>query len=422
MLLSIHLNSNRPQNLKDLVKNIEDTASQPAEIEVIVNIDDGDDECKKALESLQRTSSVKIKFLQTNLIKSFKDVWKPYNEILKLTDSTSYFVTLFSDEFRFKTQQWDKILKEYISYYEDDIFRIRLSRYRFRNYSDSWECMFAPDSLAIYTKKWMDIVGQWCPCTGPDSWQQLVSFYLTNSRKFDHIQYIRDVADSFIEFDGEGASAGLVGLKARQRIKDNVDLWFEETSSHAAQEKANYAAAMLQTGIILHESNDERNITSNFLPNRRPPVFGQKKVSEISFKNNEEEKRIDFFYQENLIYKISYKINKLQVFLIRNFRKINYPFYAGGGEEVFRKNIVNAIYTYYRIRKYGDFGYKEFVKIQQPKLLQKYDLKIIRTTTKALIVTLKLCRILLLKITFCEKYYRLAKRRIHKKKCQIKKI
>ena len=145
MLLSIHLNSNQPSNIKAFIENIEATASAPSAIEVIINIDDNDFAMRDLIETLKTQSQVTIKYIQTNLIKSFKDVWKPYNRLLKLTDPSAYFVTLFSDEFRFRTAAWDELLKQYIDYYPDRIFRIRLSRYRHRNYTDFWECVYAPD-------------------------------------------------------------------------------------------------------------------------------------------------------------------------------------------------------------------------------------------------------------------------------------
>ena len=180
MLVSIQLNSNRPRAISEFIENIEKTASAPEQIEVIFHIDLGDEKCRELLEKLKSTSKTQIKYLETDIIKHYKDLWRPLNQLLKLTDPNAYFIANFSDEFRFKTKGWDEILSKYIGYYEDDIFRIRLSRYRFRNYTDFWECIFAPDSLAFYTKRWMDIVGMWCPCLGPDSWQQSVIFYLIN--------------------------------------------------------------------------------------------------------------------------------------------------------------------------------------------------------------------------------------------------
>ena len=159
MLVSIQLNSNRPEAILEFVRNIEETASRPEIIEIIFHIDLGDKKCRDILEELESTSKIQIKYLETDIIKHYRDLWKPLNELLKLTDPRAYFISNFSDEFRFVTKGWDNILQKYVGYYEDDIFRIRLSRYRFRNYVDFWECIFAPDSLAFYTKKWMEIVG-----------------------------------------------------------------------------------------------------------------------------------------------------------------------------------------------------------------------------------------------------------------------
>lgn len=410
MLVSIQLNSNRPDTIIEFVQNVEETASNPAQIEIIFNIDLGDEKCRNILEDLKSTSKLHIKYLETDIIKHYKDLWKPLNELLKLTDSNAYFVTNFSDEFRFKTKGWDEILKKYIGYYEDDIFRIRLSRYRFRNYTDFWECVYAPDSLAFYTKKWMDTVGTWCPCLGPDSWQQLVAFYLTNSRKFDHIQYNRDIAENFIKFEGEGASIGLTGLKARQRIKDNVDLWFE-TVSHEMQEKAKYAAATLQTAIILHENSNPTKLSQNFVSNRKPPIFDGKKISEISSENNIRKKRIEFFYNKNLIYKIDYSLSKLKLFLINNIRKPNYGYFAGGGQECFRKDFVSQVNVYFRMRKYGAFGNRRKT-ISKPEFLKKYNLNFLWTPIKILWVICELAKLLFFKGTGSKKYCKLIKIKI----------
>ncbi len=404
MLVSIQLNSNRPDTILEFVENIEETASDPSQIEIIFNIDLGDEKCRNILDELKTTSKIHIRYLETDIIKHYKDLWKPLNEILKLTNPDAYFVTNFSDEFRFKTKGWDEILKKYIGYYEDDIFRIRLSRYRFRNYTDFWECVYAPDSLAFYTKKWMDTVGTWCPCLGPDSWQQLVAFYLTNSKKFDHIQYNRDITENFIKFEGEGASIGLTGLKARQRIKDNVDLWFE-TVSHEMQEKAKYAAAMLQSEIILHENSNPTKLSQNFVSNQKPPVFSGKKISDVSLKNNIRKKNIEFFYDKELIYKIDYSLSKLKIFIINNFRKPNYGYFAGGGEECHRKDIISQINVYLRMRRYGIFDNRVIFK--KPKFFKNTKLGFLWTPFKIILLSAFLVKNLFFKTTGTKKYFRL---------------
>ena len=373
---SIHLNSNRPDNIKDLISNIERTASTPSGIEVIINIDNNDNNCKNIIENLKNTSLVKIIYIQTDIIKSFKDLWKPYNQLLGLTNKNAEFVSLFSDEFRFKTKGWDDILKKYINYYNDGIFRIRLSRYRFRNYTDFWECIFAPDSLAFYSKKWIDIVGMWCPCTGPDSWQQLVSFYLTSSRKFDHIQYNRDVSENFIEILGEDPGQGMSKLESRQRNIDNADLWFDETIKYESQLAAKKAAALLQAEIIMHQNSCDQKISYNFTSNRKPPIFIDKKINDIKLIDNKKNFQLDFFWQNNLIYKIDYKVNKIKLFFINNWRKLNYPYYAGGGMENKGDNIIDSIYTYHYIRKYGNFGYRKILNFPKPQFISLHGLDI----------------------------------------------
>ena len=419
MLASIQFNSNRPNNISDFVANVEKTASNPQDIEIICHIDEGDDFCKNLLKNLQKTSRVKIKYLQTNIIKGYKDLWKPLNELLKLTDPNAYFVTNFSDEFMFKTKGWDDVLRGYINYYEDDIFRIRLSRYRFRNYTDFWECVFAPDSLAFYTKKWMNVVGMWCPCLGPDSWQQLVSFYLINSQKFDHIQYNRDIAESFIQFEGEGASIGLTGLKAKQRIRDNLDLWFE-TVSYEMQEKAKFAAAKLQAEIIIYKNLNQEKLTYNFVNNRKPPIFNNK--NKIFYKNNEEQKIIEIYNEEKLLYKINYKINKLWLFFINNIRKPNYGYYAGGGQECYRKDLISQINVYSRMKKYGVYS-NNYQILQKPKFFKKFKLNFIWPILKIIILLYLLTKYLLYKILKkCGiiKYIRLFKARTRTLKTKIK--
>lgn len=360
MLVSIQLNSNRPIAIAELISNIEETSSNPSDIEVLINTDAGDDECKKTIELLQSKTAIQLRFIQTNIIKSYKDLWKPLNELLKHTDPSSHFVANFSDEFRFKTKGWDDVIRKYINYYEDGVFRVRLSRYRYYSYSDFWECVFAPDSLAFYSKKWLDIVGMWCPCLGPDSWQQLVSYYLITARKFSHIQYNRDIVEPFIEFKGEGVSVGLDKAAIKERVKNNVELWFE-TVSHEMQEKAKYAAANLQAHIMTSDTSSRSLITTN-----KPNIFQNKKIGEILFHNDSNKKKIRFFYHGHQIYTLSYKLNKWKFFIINNLRKINFSYYVGDLEKYFDRDVISNLNVYLRIKTHGSN-----FNIQKPEFLKR---------------------------------------------------
>ncbi len=382
MLCSIHLNSNRPKAIRDFIKNIEDTSSKPSDIEVIINIDTADSACKKVIEGLQSKTKVNLKYIQTDIIKCYKDLWKPLNEILKLTNSKAYFVTNFSDEFRFETVGWDNILRKYINYYDDDIFRIRLSKYRYYNYRDYWECIFAPDSLAFYTKRWMDIVGQWCPCLGPDSWHQSVSYYLITAKKFNHTQYNRDIIDPFIKFSGEGASLGLKGDALKKRIRDNISLWFD-TVSHEMQEKASYAAAKLQANIILHNLKDKQKISNGFSSTSKPLIFNNKDFNKISYENNKQKKRIEFYYQNELIYKIDYKLNKLKLFFLNNIRKLDYFYYAGGEDSnLIVKRIIKNFVKYLRLR----YNILSVVIPKKPEFLKRNILSMLWPIAKIMLI------------------------------------
>lgn len=352
MLLSLQLNSNRPDLIKKLIDNIEETSSNPSDIEILINIDEGDNACLEAIKSLQTTTKTQLRFIQTNIIKSYQDLWKPLNELLKHTDPKAYFVTNFSDEFRFKTKGWDDVIRKYVGYYDDGIFRIRLSKYRYYSYRDSWECVFAPDSLAFYSKKWLDTVGMWCPCLGPDSWQQLVAYYLINARKFSHLQYNRDIPEPFIEVGGEGAGNHLSAPNLRKRMKDNLGLWFE-TVSHEMQERAKYAATKLQSQIIIHQSRTE-SIGDNLINAGKPNVFQKIPTDQITIKDNLAEKVVEFHYNKKVIYKISYKLNKIKIFLTNNWRKLNYNYYIlGSGPECLKKNFLKRCSVYFAIKKTG---------------------------------------------------------------------
>tara|TARA_B100001996_G_scaffold381552_1_gene371212 strand:- start:1605 stop:2333 length:729 start_codon:yes stop_codon:yes gene_type:complete len=117
-----------------------------------------------------------------------------------------------SDDVRFISKDWDKIILSYNNYFEDNIFRIRCSKYKHENYIDIWECGYKPDAYAFYTKKWLDIVNIWNPCIGPDSFQECISFYMKKYGK----EYNRNLIEEKILFDGQEVSSG---LSFKSRIK-----------------------------------------------------------------------------------------------------------------------------------------------------------------------------------------------------------
>jgi len=307
--VSIQLNSNRPRQIQKFLQNVETTAIHPEQIEVLIHIDSGDEAMVEALVRVRETLRLRVKYITTNIVSSFFDLWKPLNELVKLTDPEAYFAINVSDEFLFETHGWDEQLRRYVGFYPDHIFRIRTSQYRYRNYRDIWECGFAPDSLAFYTKRWLDISGDWNPCLGPDSFQQCVAFYLYSHDNFNINQCNRDIPAPFIKFSGEGANIGLEGEALKKRSYGHIKEWFVLMSA-AMQEEAKRRAMLLRAHIFVKEQG----------------------LASYEIRDESSNKYIEV--RETLInrtHRFSYRINRFKIFWNNNLRKLRYHYYTGGG-------------------------------------------------------------------------------------------
>ena len=112
---------------------------------------------------------------------------------------------------------WDGALEKYIHYFEDNIFRLRTSVYKNRNYTDLYECGYAPDTTAIYSRKYLEVQGDFSPCFGPDNGQQFVAYYLSKINLPRHYQFSRDIVINEISFLGQGTNAGLSDSQKNKR-------------------------------------------------------------------------------------------------------------------------------------------------------------------------------------------------------------
>tara|TARA_B100000287_G_C20674882_1_gene794837 strand:+ start:6706 stop:7737 length:1032 start_codon:yes stop_codon:yes gene_type:complete len=204
-LISIHLNSNKAENFEKFIHSIIKNTNNIEILEVLVSIDQDDSYMKDKVNEINSNYPTLITYYETDLIKTFADAWKPLNILLLNTSETVKYITCMSDDIEFETKDWDKIILSYNNYFEDNIFRIRCSKYRNEEYVDIWECGYKPDSYAFYTKKWLDIVRMWNPCIGPDSFQECISFYMKTYGQ----EYNRDVINQEIVFRGQEVSSGL---------------------------------------------------------------------------------------------------------------------------------------------------------------------------------------------------------------------
>lgn len=304
-LISIQLNSCRPVQLFTYFDNIEETTDNPQEVEVLVNIDRGDMAMKSLLESEIPRRKFTIKYIESPKPASYFDLWKPLNELLKITDPNAYFLLNVSDEMLFITKGWDTVLKKYVGFFPDHIFRLRLSRNKFRNYFDRWECNFAQDSCPITTKRWIDIGGDWNPCFGPDSFQQLVSFYLAKEGEYINDNYLRDVPILDIKLEGDIPELGNKPEKKWDHIRKSIKAMLV-CQSYKMQQEARRRAILLKA----HMYRDEKSLA----------------ITQVH--DNKWRKRVEIRMPEGIVlHTMSYKLSWFKIALTNQWRKIYLGYY-----------------------------------------------------------------------------------------------
>jgi len=293
-LISIHLNTNKPEAFSKFITSLTESANEIEQIEVLVSIDIDDKNIHHTIKLLKDKYPNLIKIIKTDLIKSFSDAWKPLNILLNETSNSVKFISCMSDEIIFSTKGWDSIILNYDNLYEDNIFRIRCSRYKKEKYQDIWECGYKPDSYAFYTKKWLDLVGQWNPCIGPDTYQECISFYMNNyGEKFQ-----RNIINDDIYLLGEEVSTGL-GFKERiQRSRIYYKAFFK-LMSYKIQKSASKSAFE-----IISEINGLNNLP-NYVPLNRNKILWTNFIRRFNF----------FYYRGSPDHIINTKIKNL-VFMI----------------------------------------------------------------------------------------------------------
>lgn len=311
-LISIQLNSNRPAQLSIYFDNIEETADDLNQIEVVINIDDHDHAMETMLKHEISHRKFTIKYITTPKPKSFCDLWKPINKLLDITDPKAYFLLNISDEMLFADKGWDTVLKKYIGFFPDHIFRLRASRNKFRNYFDRWECSFGQDSIPITTKKWIDIGGDWNPCFGPDSFQQLISFYLAKEGLFSGMNYLRELPLIDIKFHGDIPSLGMDPEKSWKHNRDHI-FAMQICQSHKMQLEARKRAILLKANILA---------SAQQLKNFDCIDDKQKRVIRL----------IDLDHNK-IICELDYNLNWLPIWLSNQMRKTRFYAYFGAGKE-----------------------------------------------------------------------------------------
>jgi len=329
MLVSFHLASNRPDNLVALLDNLEERAADPSNVEVIVKVDEEDVPTQEVVQREAQRRSLTLKVIVSPRGSGFADLWKAYVEIVRHIHPDVYFVCLLSDEVRINERNWDEKLARYIGLFPDHIFRLRTTRVKLRNYYDFWECGFAPDSYAFHTKRWIDTVGDWNPCNGPDSCQQFIAYYLGKASYPGFLQFNRDVPIFDISFWGEGASEGMTEEQRERRNTLHFRLWYRLVS-HPMQEELHRRARLLQAAILQAQE-----------PHRRHSVFIDSRRRCVAIVDGDNGRSLHI---------LSFKVRRISLWLANAKRTLHYHYYGGGGLSAWNFwpfNLVDFLIVYY---------------------------------------------------------------------------
>jgi hypothetical protein len=280
MFLSIFAATCRPYNIIGFLDNLAQTADDPGSFEVLLKLDEGATDLITLIEDYKKTAQFSIKYLETPILDGYYSLDVGYNELLKIADKNTYFCWLLTDEIRFEKKGWDTILKKYIGFYPDNIFRIKLSIFQLKNYNDFFECLPAPDNYAVTTRQWLEMTGGWGHFWGPDSWHQCIDYFLGLCKNKDNPY---GTWRSFPIFDiaikGQEAGQGITDpLKEKQRAA-RIHAGWNKHSTHKAQEHFYRLALRLNAHIIAVANNLDRYILEENIHKKTTTLFDLEKNS-----------------------------------------------------------------------------------------------------------------------------------------------
>jgi len=346
-LISILVNSNNPNNLVDFFNSYEKNSYNVKNFEIVVNIDKDDYSMLNLLNDQKIIRSFDIKYIETT--GGYFSGHIHNNLMLKESNPSSYFVICAGDRMLVKTKNWDKIILEYKESFRDNIFRVKCSSHKYRNYTDYWECCFAPANIAFTTRKWLDICGDWAPCFSGDAFQQCISYYMFKFDNFNSEQINRDIVDTKLQFGGQEPEE-----KNQEnnylRINGQLQKW-KILTSHKFQKEAKKRSMKILANIFLEENNVFSGIT-----------YSKNSVNLINVNAKSGKK----YKNMNLDYKINYLLHTLKNYI----RLFNYLNYSGSGfykdsftlrfnitwylshRYIVLKNIKDKFNNYFNDRKY----------------------------------------------------------------------
>ena len=306
--ISILVNSNNKNNLLNFFNSYEKNSHDIKNFEIVVNINKNDHLMINMLDEQKKIRGFNIKYIQSD--GGYFSGHIHNNLMLKESNPSSYFIICAGDRMLVKTKNWDKVILEYKGSFKDNIFRVKCSKYKYRNYKDYWECCFAPSNIAFTTRRWLDICGDWAPCFPGDAFQQCISYYMFTFDNFNSKQINRDIIDNKLQFEGEYPEEKN-SEKNYERINGQLKKW-KILTSYISQKEAKKRAMKLIANIYLEKNDFFSEIT-----------YSRNAVNLIK-KNTTNNLKC-----KNLVLK--YKINYFLHSLKNNMRLFYFLNYSGSG-------------------------------------------------------------------------------------------
>src|SRR3990167_7982025 len=236
----------------------EKNTADPSAIEFLVKFDDDHEEAQVFIEDQIKKRPFQIKYIITPRVEGTFSLWIAVEQLFGLSDRSSYFVQVLSDEPHFMTPNWDEVLRGYIGFYSDHVFRLRLSTMKHNNYASHYECTFRCDSFPIYTRRWLELTEGTGDCWGSDAYQQCVAFHLGlgPGGYFNYYRegsLCRDVPVNNIEMGGLEFGVGVSEAMQRERQIRNLREW-RRLTTYQMQENFSYLARRIFCYIWANEN------------------------------------------------------------------------------------------------------------------------------------------------------------------------
>jgi hypothetical protein len=322
---------------------LEEKTEDPRAVEVVLKIDDSDREMNVLVARERAQRPFKITYISTPLDGGFFGLWKWYDRLLELTEPSAYFVVSLNDEMYFVEKGWDTRLRKYIGLYPDGIYRLRVSKHRERNTFDYWEACCAGELTPIITKKWLDLQGGWCPCNGPDSFQNSVAFYFGWLYRHDTFNRpYREHVVHDLEFGAQGSNLDLTDKGALlRRTRGAIAAWFK-LMSYPMQQEAARRAQLLHAHIW----------KANLCPHDCEIADDTRKKTMSVIDRSSHER----------LWSASYRLSRIRIEWTNFIRKFRYAYYGGAGER--QRRLTPEMMRYYFYVRYDptltelpDLGY-----------------------------------------------------------------